>query len=369
MLRWQPGEAMIKGHGGNIYELAREQGCEPAAITDMSSNVNPFGALPGLQDHLLSKVAAIESLPEADAATITALFAEHCGVKPENVAPGNGSTQLLYALPRALKTRKVLIVGPTYADYASACLQQGITPDYLLAAEADRFRVDLDRLSAAAQNYDTVFICNPNNPTGTLLPPEKLAQIFAARPDTVFIVDESYLPFAQEARQAHDQYGDLPNVVRMTSMSKIFKIPGLRIGFAIAPSGIIHRLQRFAMPWSVNSLACEAVAFILQNESTANAFVEETQTFLVRERNRILTRYTGSPHIHWYPSCTPFMLAKLKGAHRGPQVCTELARHLILIRDCSNFMGLTECHIRVSLKSTAENQRFGDLLADLLESA
>jgi len=358
---------MIKGHGGNIYELARQQGCPVDAITDMSSNVNPFGVLPGLRDHLLAKLAAIESLPEADAATISALFAEHCGVQAENVAAGNGSTQLLYALPRALDTQRALIVGPTYVDYASACLQQGITPDYLLAAEGDRFRVDLDRLLSSAQSYDTVFICNPNNPTGNMQPPEKLAQIFAAAPDTVFLVDESYLPFAQEGLQSHDQYGDLPNVVRMTSMSKIFRIPGLRIGFAIAPSDIISRLNRFAMPWSVNSLACEAVAYILQNESAANAFLEETQSFLIRERNRILNRFNGNPHIHWYPSSTSFMLARLKGAHRAPKVCAALARHRILIRDCSNFMGLTDRHIRVSLKSTAENQRFGDLLADLLE--
>lgn len=339
------------------------------AIADMSSNVNPFGALPGLKDHLLLKMAAIESLPEADAATITALFAEHCGVQPENVAPGNGSTQLLYALPRALGTRSALIVGPTYADYASASLQQGVTPDYLLTAEEDRFQADLDRLSSAVQDYDTVFICNPNNPTGNMLPPETLAQIFTAAPDTVFIVDESYLPFAQEGRLSYEMYGGLPNVVRMTSMSKIFKVPGLRIGFAIAQPDIISRLQRFAMPWSVNSLACEAVAYILQNESAANAFVEETQTFLVQERNRILTRFMGNPHIQWYPSCTSFMLARLKGVHRGPQICAELARHLILIRDCSNFMGLTERHIRVSLKSRTENERFSDLLADLLGAA
>ena len=360
---------MIKGHGGNIYELAREQGCAVDEITDMSSNVNPMGTLPSLTAHLGQKLAAIESLPEADAGTISKLFAEHCGVQREHVAPGNGSTQLLYALPRALDTRNALIVGPTYADYASACLQQGVTPDYLLAAEDDHFRVDLKRLSSAAPNYDTVFICNPNNPIGNMLPPETLAQIFAAAPDTVFLVDESYLPFAQEGRLSHETYGDLPNVVRMTSMSKIFKIPGLRIGFAIAQSDIIARLQRFAMPWSVNSLACEAVAYILQNESAADAFVEETQTFLVQERNRILTRYTGNPHIHWYPSCTSFMLARLKGPHQASQVRAELARHLILIRDCSNFMGLSDRHIRVSLKSTTENQRFIDLLADLLESA
>jgi len=141
---------MIIGHGGNIYELARAQNCAAAEITDMSSNVNPCGPLPGLQDHLARNLAVIASLPEADAGTITRLFAERSGVAPENVAPGNGSTQLLYALPRALGTRRALIAGPTYADYASACRQAGIAPDWLLAETDRRFRLDLDRLDSMA---------------------------------------------------------------------------------------------------------------------------------------------------------------------------------------------------------------------------
>ena len=112
---------MIIGHGGNVYDLAQNLGCEISEIIDMSSNVNPWGTLPGIKSHLAQRLASIESLPEADAGTISGLFAEHQGVGPENVTPGNGSTQLLYALPRALDTRKALIVGPTYADYASAC--------------------------------------------------------------------------------------------------------------------------------------------------------------------------------------------------------------------------------------------------------
>ncbi|CAD7847364.1 MAG: hypothetical protein [Olavius algarvensis Delta 4 endosymbiont] len=369
MLRSQPGDGMIKGHGGNIYALAREQGCTPEAIADMSSNVNPFGALPGLQDHLLTKVAAIESLPEADAAAISALFAEHCGVTPENVAPGNGSTQLLYALPRALETRKALIVGPTYADYASACRQQGILPDYLLAEEERHFAVDLDQLASLAGQYDTVFICNPNNPTGVLLPATSLAELFASNPETTFIVDESYLPFAQAPEQSRDVYANRPNVVRLTSMSKIFKIPGLRIGFAVAHAHVIARLQRFAMPWSVNSLACEAVVYILQNPSTADDFIQETQVFLARERELVLQRFAHHPSIQWYPSCTSFMLARLKSPHTAAKVHAGLARNLILVRDCSNFKGLTERHVRISLKNSAANKRFCVLLTELLEKA
>ena len=345
---------MINGHGGNIYELARAQGCDPDAITDMSSNVNPCGTLPGIKAHLAQRLAAIESLPEVDAGTITGLFAGHYGVGPENVTPGNGSTQLLYALPRALGSRKALIVGPTYADYASACRQQGMTPDFLIAAEADGFRPDLERLASLAGQYDTVFICNPNNPTGVLTPASSLSGLFTACPDTVFCVDESYLPFADQPAQAlRLPYGDLPNLVRMTSMSKIFKIPGLRIGFAVARAELIDKLKNFAMPWSVNSLACDAVAYIFQNSARADRFTGETREFLAREREAIANRFKNSLHIHWFPSCTSFMLGRLKGPHTAAGVCRALADRQILIRNCTNFQGLSDRYIRVSLKDSA----------------
>jgi len=359
---------MIKGHGGNIYELARVQGCDPDAITDMSSNVNPCGTLPGIKAHLGERLAAVESLPEVDAGTITRLFAAQQGVGSENVTPGNGSTQLLYALPRALGSRKALIVGPTYADYASACRQQGVTPDYLITEAGNGFNLDLDRLASLAGQYDTVFICNPNNPTGTLTPPSLLAELFTASPQTIFSVDESYLPFADNNEQpAPSLYGDLPNVVRMTSMSKVFKIPGLRIGFAIARAELIAKLKKFAMPWSVNSLACEAVAYILQNSSRADRFIQDTRGFLKPEREAIAARFKDNPHIQWFPSCTSFILGRLTGPHTATAVCRALADQQILIRNCSNFKGLADNYIRVSLKNRDANRRFSDILSDLLE--
>jgi threonine-phosphate decarboxylase len=360
---------MITGHGGNIFDLARKLGCDPSAITDMSSNVNPAGALPGIKAYLAERLPVIESLPEADGGTITGLFAKHNGVEPDNVAPGNGSTQLLYAIPRALSTQKALIVGPTYTDYTSACRQQGVTPDTLLCTEEDGFKPDLGRIESLAGQYDTVFICNPNNPTGVMAPHSDLATLFASLPETVFIVDESYLPFAENPDRQIRSYSALPNVIRLTSMSKIFKIPGLRIGFALAKADVIAKIKKFAMPWSVNSLACEAVAYILNNGDRTDSFIRETREFLAIERAAIEAFFKGSPHIQWFPSCTSFMLARLKGLHAATAVCTALATRRILIRNCSNFEGLSEKFIRVSLKSHAENRRLHEILSEVLETS
>jgi threonine-phosphate decarboxylase len=113
---------MINGHGGNVYQLARDLGCLPSDIIDMSSNVNPFGPPPGLMALLKENIHAITALPEVDAGSAVGAFSARYGLRPDQVVPGNGTTQLIHTLPLALETRHALIVAPTYSDYADSAL-------------------------------------------------------------------------------------------------------------------------------------------------------------------------------------------------------------------------------------------------------
>ncbi|UCF95045.1 MAG: aminotransferase class I/II-fold pyridoxal phosphate-dependent enzyme, partial [Desulfobacterales bacterium] len=137
---------MLSGHGGNIYGLARQLGCAPADIIDMSSNLNPLGPLPGLLDFLREHITAITALPEVNAQTLTAQFAAAHGVAPACVLAGNGTTQFIYAIPRALGSRKALILGPTYADYADACRMHNLHHRFALAEESRDFRPDTPQI-------------------------------------------------------------------------------------------------------------------------------------------------------------------------------------------------------------------------------
>jgi len=112
---------MIIGHGGNIYQIASKLGCAPSEIIDMSSNLNPVGTMPGLINFLRDSLTEITTLPEADSAGAVTAFADRCSVDSELVIAGNGTTQFIYSIPIALGTKKALILGPTYADYADAC--------------------------------------------------------------------------------------------------------------------------------------------------------------------------------------------------------------------------------------------------------
>ena len=353
---------MIHGHGGDIYALARRLGCDPFTIADMSSNVNPLGPLPELLQHLETHLSQIKALPEADASRMRQQFADVYGLAPDQVLAGNGTTQIIYDLPRAFNMREALIVGPTYADYADGCRLNGVACRLLPSPESEAFRLDLDALRAQIRTADAVYICNPNNPTGQRVSADTLRTICREFPRQIFIIDESYLPFVPR-HETHSLIRRCPaNALVLHSMSKIFSIPGLRVGFVIGKGNLIARLRPFALPWSVNSLAQSAVRFLLTNDTLSQAFIRETQSFVRTEREALVTRLRSIPGLQVFPSQTGYMMLKLPAHHRAADVCCHLQAAQILIRDCSNFSGLSDRFIRIALKTPEVNRHCADLL-------
>ncbi|MDM8522239.1 pyridoxal phosphate-dependent class II aminotransferase [Desulfococcaceae bacterium HSG8] len=353
---------MINGHGGNIYDMAQQLGCAPSEITDMSSNVNPLGPPPGLAAFLKENMNAIAALPEVDAKNAAYAFAGRYGVDPHLILAGNGTTQFIYTIPLALESKRACILGPTYSDYADACAMHNVSHEFLIAEESFGFKADISQVQKNTEGSDTVFICNPNNPTGVLTPADELEWLCKSRPKTYFIIDESYLPFVKSGDEQSMMGRGLPNVIVLNSMSKIFRVPGLRIGFLVSPENIIERFMRYVLPWSVNSLAQAAVSYLMEQKTETDAFIENTRVFLEAERNRFEEMLMNASGIRLFPSTTSFMLARLFGNHTAQEVFSDLSHDRILIRNCSNFRGLSERFIRISLKTRDVN----DVLAEKL---
>ncbi|NVM23348.1 MAG: threonine-phosphate decarboxylase [Desulfobacterales bacterium] len=353
---------MIHGHGGNIYEIAKTLGCSAREILDMSSNVSPVGMPSGLGDVLSERCDEIISLPEVDSKGLRASFAASVGLKDDHVLAGNGTTEFIYTIPPALKAKKALIVGPTYSDYADACRAYGVETSFLLAREEEGFRPDIDEIPAGLDNVDTVFICNPNNPTGQLVPAAALKRIIEACPGVRFVVDESYLPFVPnwEAETLAGVAAD--NLIVLHSFSKIFAIPGLRLGFLIAAPDVINVFRPFKQPWSVNRLAQAAGSFLVSQQ----AFVEGVAQFVQKERKAFLGYLETLDTLTPFPGPVHFILFRLNGELRAPELFNLMAEHKILIRDCSNFYGLSDRFVRIALKTPEANKMCADILISAL---
>jgi threonine-phosphate decarboxylase len=348
---------MILGHGGNIYDIAHRLGCEPSEIIDMSSNVNPLGPPPGFIEFLQKNLHVIKSLPEVDSNLLIQSFSERHQIDPACVLAGNGSTQFIYVIPLALQTQSALILGPTYADYADACRMYNIPYQYFTAPESQEFKADLDQIIRYLEdsNADTVFICNPNNPTGVFYTAAEIKSICHAFSDKYFIIDESYLPFIPFGNEESMLGCGLSNVIVLNSMSKIFRIAGLRIGFVIAAKRMIQILSRYALPWSVNAIAQIGVRYLMRQRSEVETFMEQTHALLESEKHRFSAKFLSASGIKFFESSTSFFLGKLEKRYTADAICQALLDDKILIRNCSNFKGLSNRFIRLSLKTSDKN--------------
>lgn len=346
---------MIQGHGGNIFDKARALGCDPMDILDMSSNVNPLGPMPGLVNHLKNHLDLITVLPEADSGSIEIVFSRSLGIDKKQVLAASGTTQLIYLLPLALGTKKAAILGPTYSDYADACSMHNVDYSFVLSDESASFRHDLEGIKKNLESCDTVFICNPNNPTGVLISSEEILSLCERNPYVRFIIDESYLPFVNDGAAKSLAGSALSNLVVLNSMSKIFRIPGLRIGFATGPKVLIEKMRHYMLPWSVNALAQSAVTYLIQDKPEVSEFIENTRAYLTSERQFIMENLESSSGITLFPSVTSFILMKTEKMP-AEAISNSLLQDRILIRNCANFKGLSNQFIRISLKTREINQ-------------
>ena len=356
---------MIQGHGGNIFTLARELGCQPEEIADMSSNINPLGQPPGLLAHLQAHLSRIGSLPDVDGATACRALAQLLDLDPDWILAGSGTTQFIYEICRALQTKRALILGPTYADYADACRAEGVKAELFLTRAEDAFQPDLTALEARLAEVDTLFLCAPNNPTGSLTPLNALAELVRRHPALRLVLDASYLPFAEPQLAGSLKplvQDDLRQVLVLWSGSKIFAIPGLRAGFLIAHPDLLARFRPLARPWALGTLAQEALLFLSENREAVERFVRDSHAFIQQERAAVQAHLADCAGLHCIPSNTSFFLLRLPPGLYAEEVCQALLAERILIRNCANFTGLDRRFIRAALKDKAANTRFAQLL-------
>ena len=248
---------MIEKHGGNIFKLAQKAGRRPEDICDFSANINPLGSPEAVRRVIISRISSLVHYPDPDCVSLIQAFAKRYGPAPEEIIAGNGSTEILYLLPRVIGASRAVVPVPSYADYTTAARLGNLPVEKFPLQEENGFALDLAALAGALRPSDLVILGQPNNPTGLLCDPDGLRNLAAIFPQTTFVMDESFLAFTAGTQSL---IIDRPsNVIVLMSLTKFFAIPGLRLGLAVAEREIIAGLQKILPPWSVNALA-QAVA-------------------------------------------------------------------------------------------------------------
>jgi threonine-phosphate decarboxylase len=352
-------------HGGNSGEIAKKYGLDEQAIIDFSANINPLGFPKGIKALLNKNTAVITRYPDTHSTHLRKIIASRNGVHEKNIIVGNGSTELIYLLPRVFNPRVALIPQPTFREYQASLESMGCTIRHLPLDERSLFRVKIDDMLSLLPKVDIIYLCNPNNPTGVLEKRDYLKPLIAeaAKKDVLCVVDESFIDFSGDESLGGEAV-KRNNLIILKSMTKFFGIPGLRLGYMIAQRPTVACINKQKEPWSVNVLAQRVGAFCFKD----NHFSTRTRQFVSRERHYLYNQVNGIKGLRTYDSSTNFLLIKiLKNGLTSTEIYNSLAGDGILIRDCRSFKGMGKKFIRIAVKKRKQNQLLIKALKKIVE--
>lgn len=330
-------------------------------ITDFSSNVSPAGTPLTVKKSLKKNIENIKHYPDSGSSMVISSLKKYTKLEKSNLIVGNGAIEILYnfCFTFLSKNTKVLIPIPTFQEYEAVSKLNECKISYFKTMNLSE---NLDVFISKVPKNGCVFICNPNNPTGQLLSKKELLQIIkkAEKLSTIVFLDECFIEMVPESNESIISYvKNYKNLFVLRSLTKSFALPGIRIGYAAGSKEIIHTLKKIQIPWSVNSLAQDAANTALKNKShlvKSNSIIEKELIFLRNKINKLEGFDCGN-------SSTNFILIKTK--KDSTQLQKKLLEHNILIRDCKNFRGLDNHHIRIAVKSHKDNLKLVNVLENI----
>ncbi len=344
-------------HGARLSESAETAGKSTGEMLDFSVNLNPLGPPPKLRQMVCAASDELGNYPDNRYLNFRLAAAHYLNVSSDNIVPGNGSTELIRLFSEAVieSGDNVMIPSPSFGEYEFQCR--------LLGAKIEYFNPE--NIEISIENCKAVFLCNPNNPTGKLLPRKDLLRLVdecSARGVFLF-VDEAFIDLADPGESVADIAAANDFVIVLRSLTKTFAIPGLRIGFAVASSDFAEILNNIRLHWNMNSIAAAAGEKLLEDKGD---YLGRSLALLKKEREWLLSKLTAIRGFKPYNSDANFILIDLKEfGLRSAELTARMLRHGIIIRECTSF-GLVN-HIRVAIRKRNENRKLIDTLFQVIK--
>lgn len=353
-------------HGGNLYAAARQSGLRPFDFLDFSANINPLGIAPSVKEAIQSGIESVSRYPDPDGWELKDGISQHYKVSKDNIALGNGAAELIYLLCRLIKPSRIVVPAPTFSEYERAGRSVGAEIVDIPLSHSENFQINADTVMETIHTGDLICLCNPNNPTGAILTVDKLEKVIAEADyqNATVMIDESFVDFLPHdegfsCRKLLDKYD---NLFILHSFTKFLAIPGLRLGYMLSSIDFSRQLHAIKDPWNVNMLAQLAGVAGLRDLE----YRQKTQGFLQSENIRLYNSLKQISGFRPYPPSVNYILVDISGT--GTTVAKlhdQLWKERILIRDCSNFRGLSSGYIRVAVRARTENDKFLQILGTL----
>ena len=346
-------------HGGDIYQYNN--------ILDFSANINPLGAPESVNRSIADAIGQIGHYPEMYSDSLRKAIGEKYHIDSSQIICGNGAADVIYRYVYAVRPKKILVTAPCFAEYEGAWRSLWASYDVpetaVYSLNHQDFCMKEDNLTLIEREMpEVVFLCNPNNPTGVLIPVQILASIAECCKDNKIrlFLDECFMDFTgrEEENSLVEKLKEYPNLMILKAFTKMYAMAGVRLGFGLTEdTELIDRMYQAGPPWNVSVLASAAGKAALKEDD----FVKETVQY-IRKEKEYLYQALDTLGVQYWKSAANYILLK---ADRDLK--ERLIAAGILIRDCSNYRNLSEGYFRIAVKSHADNEKLIAALKVVLE--
>lgn len=346
-------------HGSNPHYLYESMHIiKPKNIIDFSANINPLGPPKKIQHQWSTFYQHIHDYPDPYALRLKTIIAKNESINEDSLLIGNGGAEIITLIGNMLAGKNVLIIEPAFSEYEQVCKKNGCTVFYHTLTEPD-WALHPNKLDL--QQMDAVFLCNPNNPTGVHYPLQTVKKLAekCRQTDTYLIMDEAFYDFVADYQPTPSLLKTYRNLIIVRSMTKMFAIPGLRLGYVLAHHDIIKRLANYQAHWSVNTLAMLAGEICLQDEQ----FVKETIHYMQQERLKLFDFFHQQGFVISPSKINFYLLQEPDATEEGTMALFEfLLKKGLVPRHTYNFPGLSGKWLRFAIKGKEENIRLMEVL-------
>ena len=338
-------------HGGDIY---RNQ-----IRLDFSVNTNPLGMPDSVREALHQAVEEAEHYPDIHAKELTKAVAERLRISEKRLVFGNGASELFHAVLNAVKPSKILIPVPSFLGYEEAAKAMDCEVIFYEMKKEEKFSLTERILDTLDESISLVFLANPNNPVGNLVEPELIFKIAekCRQCDIALVLDECFMELTGK-EMTHSffyQLDEFPNVVVVRAFTKLYAIPGVRLGYLICEQTLAEKIRLQLPEWNLSVFAQRAgVAAIKEQEYVARAVV------CIQTQRLFLCEELKAAGCNVFDSDADYLLF-----YSEKKLYELFLQRGILIRDCSNFRGLQRGYYRIAVKSEEQNRIFADVLRDI----
>lgn len=346
-------------HGGQPDMMKKLLQAEELEVLDFSANLNPLGPPEWLQGELEGQWKKLLCYPDPNYSYCTSSLAWMERIYNEEILLTNGGAEAIFLAAKYFEGKRAGIVHPAFSEYERACRHYHLQVKGIMTSPLNDFRLPMNQLLEALPDLDVLFLCRPNNPTGVVIPKAEIKMLLkqGLHDQTFLVIDEAFVDFVP-SESLTPMLKEYPNLILLRSLTKMYTIPGLRLGYMLAREAVINEIRSFQVPWSVNALASAIAPRLLRDKS----FVTNTVSWLDEQKRTLQTFAENNDFYLSNTSVNFYLLQDNRHLEKTEALFTFLFQHGILARHTYNFKGLEGSHLRLAIRSEDENAKLLTIL-------